>query len=209
MTLRSALLLSLLCLLPALPARADEFRLDPVHTRVAFQISHAGFSRPVGTFAGASGWLRFDPADWMTAQVDVRIPLATLNLGDADWQAKILDRTFFDATRYPEAHFVSTRVEPLADDGGGEIRHARVFGTLDLHGVQHEIALDVHLNALKRHPLPPFRRTAGFSATATLRRSDFGMDAWKSVVGDEVTLIIEAEATHSANHDEAEHADAQ
>ena len=44
------------------------------------------------------------------------------------------------------------------------------------------------------------RRNAAFFCvgvrrfTGTLRRSDFGMEAWKSVVGDEVTLIIEVEA---------------
>ena len=49
-------------------------------------------------------------------------------------------------------------------------------------------------NQLKRHPLPPFHRTAGFSATATLSRKAFGIDAWPSVIGDDVELRIEAEA---------------
>ena len=56
-----------------------------------------------------------------------------------------------------------------------------------------EVALDVQLNALKRHPLT-LRRTAGFSASGTLRRSEFGMDAWRRLVGDEVELMIEVEA---------------
>ena len=43
-------------------------------------------------------------------------------------------------------------------------------------------------------PRPPFRRTAGFSATATLSRADYGITAWQSVIGDEVALRIEAEA---------------
>jgi hypothetical protein len=59
--------------------------------------------------------------------------------------------------------------------------------------------MDVTLNALKRHPLPPFRRTAGFSATATLSRAEFGIDAWKSVIGDSVELRIEAEAVRERN----------
>jgi hypothetical protein len=57
--------------------------------------------------------------------------------------------------------------------------------------------MEVTFNALKRHPLPPFRRTAGFSATATLSRKAFGIDAWPSVIGDEVKLLIEAEAVRS------------
>ena len=44
----------------------------------------------------------------------------------------------------------------------------------------------------------PFRRTAGFSATATLSRSDYGIDAWASMIGDNVEVRIEAEAVHSS-----------
>ncbi len=80
--------------------------------------------------------------------------------------------------------------------------HAKVTGNLTLHGVTRPVTLDVTLNALKRHPLPPFRRTAGFSATATLRRSEFGIDAWKSVIGDSVELRIEAEAVRQGRADD-------
>ena len=168
-------------------AARETYALDPVHTRVAFQVSHAGFSRPIASFSQVRGELAFDEADWRTATLEARIPIATLDLGDADWQKRILDRSFFDAARYPEARFVSTQVTPV------DATHARVTGDLSLHGVTKPVTLEVTLNALRRHPLT-FRRTAGFSATGTLRRSDFGMDAWKSVVGDEVTLIIEVEA---------------
>jgi polyisoprenoid-binding protein YceI len=168
-------------------AARENYRLDPVHTRVAFQVSHAGFSRPVASFSQVQGELAFDAADWSTATLEARIPIATLELGDADWQARILDRSFFDAARFPVARYVSTQVVAV------DATHARVTGDLTLHGVTHPVTLEVTLNALRRHPLT-FKRTAGFSATGTLKRSDFGMDAWKSVVGDDITLIIEVEA---------------
>lgn len=189
------LALAMLPMAPAATAKARNYQLDPVHTRIAFQVSHAGFSRPVGSFSGVSGSLQFDEADWSGARIEVRIPLRTLDLGDADWQQKILDRTFFDAGKYPEAHFVSTKVESTG------AKTANVTGDLTLRGVTHPVTLQVTLNALARHPLT-FRKTAGFSATATLSRKQFGMDAWKSVVGDEVTLIIEAEATRDNDADE-------
>ncbi|MES8296447.1 YceI family protein, partial [Cutibacterium acnes] len=72
---------------------------------------------------------------------------------------------------------------------------ARVCGELTLRGVTRPLCLDVRLNALKRHPLPPFRRTAGFSATATLDRTGYGIDAWPTVVGHTVEMRIEVEAT--------------
>lgn len=193
-SLLAALCLACLPLAGAWAAQAT-YALDPVHTRVAFQVSHAGFSQPVGTFSRVEGRLLFDPDDWSTAQLSVRIPVATLELGDADWQGKILDRTFFDARRFPDASFVSTRVEPTGPNT------ATVTGDLTLHGVTRPISLQVSLNALKRHPLTR-KRTAGFSATGTLRRSEFGMDAWKNVVGDEVRLIIEAEAIRESGGDD-------
>jgi polyisoprenoid-binding protein YceI len=180
--------LVLVLALPAGAVRAERFAIDPVHTRIAFQVSHAGFSFPIGSFSGASGVLDFDRADWKQARVEVKFPVATLNLGDADWQGKILDPTFFDAKRFPEARFVSTKVEPTGTDT------ADVSGELSLHGVTRPVVLHVKLNALARHPLS-MRRTAGFSATGTLSRKEFGMDHWAKVVGDEVRLILEVEAT--------------
>jgi polyisoprenoid-binding protein YceI len=194
------LLLALGGLLPATAPRAEDFAIDPVHTRIAFQVSHAGFSRPIGTFSGASGHLRFERKDWSQAQVDVRFPLSTLDLGDADWQKKILDRTFFDAGKFPEARFVSTKVEPTGEDG------ALVTGDLSLHGVTRPVTLKVKLNQLGRHPLT-FRRTAGFSATATLSRKEFGIDNWGKVVGDEVQLILEVEATRARDATDKDAAD--
>src|SRR5690606_29745587 len=61
-------------------------------------------------------------------------------------------------------------------------------------------------NGARRHPLPPFRRTVGFSATATLSRADFGITAWRSMIGDTVELRIEAEAMRVRGTDAGEDA---
>lgn len=182
------LALLLACLLPLSASAADRYRLDPVHTRVLFAVEHAGFSQALGTVSGSEGVLEFDPDDWRGAHLEVVVPIARLDLGDDKWNQATLARNLLDGQRHPQARFVSTRVEPV------DAHNARVHGLLTLRGVTREIALDVRLNALKRRPLPPFRRTAGFSATATLQRSDFGIDAWRSVIGDQVELRIEAEA---------------
>jgi polyisoprenoid-binding protein YceI len=167
---------------------AERYRLDPVHTRVMFAIDHAGFSRAIGTVSGSTGTLEFDPEDWRSARLEASVPMTRIDLGDAAWNRATLAGNLLDAEDHPVATFVSTRIEPLAPD------RATVHGTLTLRGVSREIALDVKLNAHKRHPLPPFRRTVGFSATGTLSRKDFGIDAWASVIGDSVELRIEAEA---------------
>lgn len=178
---------------------AERYRLDPVHTRVMFAIDHAGFSKAIGTVSGSTGTLEFDPEDWRSARLEASVPMTRIDLGDAAWNRATLAGNLLDAEDHPVATFVSTRIEPLAPD------RATVHGTLTLRGVSREIALDVKLNALKRHPLPPFRRTVGFSATGTLSRKDFGIDAWASVIGDSVELRIEAEAVRDrADAPEAE-----
>lgn len=198
-----ALLLAL-AYLPSAAAETVRYRLDPVHTRVMFAISHAGFSNAIGTVSGSTGTLQFDPQDWSTARLEVRVPLERIDLGDDDWNDAAIGGRLLNVDAYPEATFVSTRIEPI------DAEHASVYGLLQLHGVKREIKMDVKLNALKRHPMPPFRRTAGFSATVTLNRMDFGIDSWKAVIGNQVELRIEAEAVpdngKDKNKDESPHA---
>jgi polyisoprenoid-binding protein YceI len=181
----------------AASAQAARYTLDPVHTRVMFELSHAGYSQAIGTISGSTGELVFDPQDWSIAKVAVSVPVAKLDLGDADWNRAALGRGLLDGVRHPVATFVSARVEPV------DATHARVIGTLTLRGVHREIALDVTFNQLRRYPMPPFRRTAGFSATATLSRAAFGADAWTSLIGDQVTLRIEAEARRTGGDPDA------
>lgn len=180
----------------AVAGEAVHYSLDPVHTRVMFAIEHAGFSKAIGTVSGSTGSLVFDPEDWPSAKLQASVPMTRVDLGDAGWNKATLAGNLLDVEDHPTAEFVSTRVEPVAPG------RASVHGTLTLRGVTREIVLDVTLNAVKRHPLPPFRRTVGFSATAMLSRKDFGIDAWPNVIGDAVELRIEAEATRSHADDD-------
>lgn len=180
-------------LLPSLAhAEPASYHLDPIHTRVLFAISHAGFSQALGTVSGSSGTLVFDPDDWSSAKVSVSVPLTRLDLGDADWSHAAGSRGLLDIKAYPVATFVSSRIEPK------DATHAAVCGTLTLRGVGQDLCLQVTFNQLKRLSLPPFHRIAGFSATATLSRKAFGISAWPGVIGDDVELRIEAEAEPGA-----------
>lgn len=184
------LLPCLLVLAPfAASAQRQHYALDPVHTRVLFAVSHAGFSQALGTVSGTTGTLEFDPEALDSARVEARVPLERLELGDRRWNAAATK--LLDVDAHPAATFVSTRVEPV------DARHAVVTGRLTLHGITQEVKLDVTFNQLRRHPLPPFRRTAGFSATTTISRKAFGITQWPSVIGDEVQLRIEAEAVRA------------
>lgn len=200
---KAAICLVLLSSAATAYAEAGHWRLDPVHTRVLFRVDHAGFSQALGVFPDIRGELRFDPEDWRDATLEVRVPLAGLQIGDEAWRDKLLSRTWLHAGEQAEAVFRSTRVEPL------EAGRARVHGTLSLRGETAPVVLDVRLNKHARNPLT-FRETAGFSASAALDRRDLGMAEWPNVVGQRVELEIQAEAIRYTPTDkERADADAQ
>ena len=89
-------------------------------------------------------------------------------------------------------------MERLQDNRG------TVCGDFTLRGVTRPLCMQFKLNRIARYPLPPFRHTAGFSATATLKRRDFGITAWQSLIGDAIELRIEAELTRSKGDDRRE-----
>ena len=187
-SIRLSALLALLACLPAVAGEPARYAFDPVHTRVMFAIDHAGFSKAIGTISGSQGSLHFDVEDWASARLDVVVPMHRLDMGDSGWSASVFAPRFLDVKRHPQARFVATDglQRQLANRG-------RACGQLTLHGVTRPLCLDVVLNKAGRYPLPPFRRTIGFSATATLKRSDYGMTSWQSLVGDDIELRIEAE----------------
>ena len=196
-SIRLSALLALLACLPAVAGEPARYAFDPVHTRVMFAIDHAGFSKAIGTISGSQGSLHFDVEDWASARLDVVVPMHRLDMGDSGWSASVFAPRFLDVKRHPQARFVATDglQRQLANRG-------RACGQLTLHGVTRPLCLDVVLNKAGRYPLPPFRRTIGFSATATLKRSDYGMTSWQSLVGDNIELRIEAELFRQDGEDE-------
>jgi polyisoprenoid-binding protein YceI len=174
--------------LAAAHAAGDGWRYDTVHSQVVFSISHNGYSRPFGRLHIARGWLRFDPGDWSTAATELDIDLASLDMGDADWNKAVCKPALLDCARDRYAHFRSTGVERKDD------RHGVLHGQLTLRGVTRPLDLSFTFNRAAK-TIYETHKVAGFSATASLDRNDFGITANPNSIGASVSVWLELEAT--------------
>ncbi|MEW9572228.1 YceI family protein [Rhodanobacter sp. Si-c] len=181
--------LSLLLAVPAMAAFAGthEYRYDTVHSQIVFSIDHNGYSRPFGRLHIARGWLRLDPDDLSHAGTELDIDLAGVDMGDAGWNAAVCGHALLDCAQYREAHFVSRSVERT------DSSHGVLHGTLTLHGVSRPLAIPFRLNRVAR-TLYGLHTVAGFSATASLDRTDFGITAFPDSIGHRVSVWMELEA---------------
>ena len=173
-------------------AHATDYRFDRVHTQVFFSASHLGLSNPLGRVRVKNGYIQFDAGDWSGAKVDATIDTASLDLGDEAWNRRLRSSEFLNVEKFPSARFVSDRVEKTGDRTG--IAH----GKLTLLGITRPLDLQVTFN---RAALEPYslQYTAGFSADAKFRRSEFGMKKYVPDIGDEVTVHVEAEGLRGAD----------
>lgn len=181
--------LSLLLAMPATAALAAThgYRYDTVHSQIVFSIDHDGYSRPFGRLHIARGWLRLDPDDWSHAGTELDIDLAGVDMGDAAWSAAACEPALLDCAHDRYAHFASTSVERTDAD------HGVLHGTLTLHGVSRPLAIPFRLNRVAR-TLYGLHTVAGFSATATLDRTAFGITAFPNSIGHQVSVWLELEA---------------
>lgn len=163
------------------------YKLDANHTNVLASWSHFGFSNPFANFGQVDGTLVYDAEDVSKSSVEVKLPLAGLNSFTADFDEHLRSADFFDAAKYPEITFKSTKVESAGKD------KLKVTGDLTVKGVTKPAVLDVTLNKAGVQPLAK-REAVGFDATTTLKRSEFGVDKYVPNVSDEVKLQITTEA---------------
>lgn len=163
---------------------AGTYRINPEHSQVLFTVDHFGFSDYTGQFTRPAGTLTLDPAKPQDTKIDITIPIANVLTTVPALDAHLQKPEFFDAARFPTARFVSTKVDISGTKGF-------VAGRLTLRGVTHPVILAVRLIGAGQG-MADHRTNVGFSATATIQRSDFGMTYLVPLVSDRVALAINA-----------------
>ncbi len=171
----------------AAPAFGDTYVLDPTHTFPGFEVRHAGFSMQRGSFLGATGKVTLDAAA-KRGTIDVTIDAASIDTRMPARDARLKSEGWFDVAKYPTLTFKSTDLKFDGDTLVG------AKGELTMHGVTRPVKLAVTNFKCGPSPFNRTRQMCGAEVSATILRSEWGVNADIPVVGDEVRIAIPIEA---------------
>jgi len=174
----------------SLPAAAatSSWQIDPAHSSAQFAVKHLMISTVRGAFTSVKGSLQFDDKDITKSTVDVTIDVNSVDTRVPDRDKDLKSDHFFDADHFPTITFKSKRVEQVAP---GKLK---VTGDLTIHGITKEAVLDVD------GPTAPVKdpwgnQRIGVSASSKITRQDFGITYGPGMIGDEISITIDAELT--------------
>ncbi|HYD96980.1 MAG TPA: YceI family protein [Noviherbaspirillum sp.] len=167
-------------------APAGNYKIDPSHSVAYFEVGHAGgVSRFMGRFNDIGGDLVVDTPEKSKVKVDIKTDSIDTKHEGLDKHLKSPD--FFNAVQFPVMNFTSTGVTLNAAGEG------TLTGNLSLHGVTKPVTFK--LKFIGTGPGMKGETRAGYVATSTIKRSDFGMSyGVPKAATDEVDLRINIEA---------------
>ncbi len=172
-------------------ALGETWTVDPAHSSVGFSVRHMMISNVKGAFDKLTASVDGSPADPSTAKISATIEIASVDTRDAKRDEHLRSADFFDAAKYPQMTFTSTKVEKVS------ATTAKVTGDLTLRGVTKPVVLDVEYTQPVKNPWG--MTVVGASATGKINRKDFGvswsnnLDGGGVVVGDEVKIQLDLE----------------
>ncbi|OTG69070.1 polyisoprenoid-binding protein [Acinetobacter sp. ANC 4470] len=169
-------------------AKPVAYQIDPTHTATVFSWNHFGFSTPSANFTDIQGTINIDNEKPANSSVNVTIPLSSINSNVPALDKEFQQEAWFNAAKYPNITFKSTKVETK------DKKHFKITGDLTVKGITKPVVLDAVLNKQAVHPMSKLP-TIGFNATTSFDRSAFGIGAYVPNVGDKITVNITTEAS--------------
>ena len=167
-------------------AQTGTWKIDPNHSSAQFSVRHLGVSTVRGAFTKVNGSASYDASDSSKNSLE-----ATIEADSIDTRVQMRDNdlrsaNFLDVQKYPTITFHSKQAKAAGD---GKMQ---ITGDLTIHGVTKEVVLDVD------GPSAPIKdpwgnQRIGASASTKINRKDFGVNGAPGVVGDEISITIDAE----------------
>jgi polyisoprenoid-binding protein YceI len=174
----------------SLPAAAatSTWNIDPAHSAAQFAVKHLMISTVRGAFTSVKGSIQLDDKDITKSSVEVTIDVNSVDTRQPDRDKDLKSDHFFDAEHFPTITFKSKKVEQVSP---GKLK---VTGDLTIRGTTKEVVLDVD------GPTAPVKdpwgnQRIGVSASSKITRQDFGITYGPGMIGDEISITIDAEMT--------------
>ena len=172
---------------------AGVYQLDKTHASLTWKVSHLGLSNYTARFTRFDAEVDFKPQAPENSKVTVTIDPTSIKTDypypeEKDFDKKLVEKAeWFNAAKFPEIKFTSSRIEMTGENT------AVMTGNLTFLGVTKPVSFNVTFNgAMEQQPFSQ-KPTLGFSATGSLKRSEWGMATYVPNIGDEVMLLIEVE----------------
>ena len=173
-------------------AHAAEYKIDSSHSKIGFTVKHLMISKVSGTFKDFEGTFEFDKDKGVLGSHNFVVKTASVDTQEPKRDEHLKGPDFFDVAKFPTMTFAKTKI---SKDGKDKYKWA---GDLTIHGVTKPVTFDLEYTGSATDPWG--NKRAGFTATTKISRKEFGL-VWNKaiesggvVVGDEVTINLEAEA---------------
>lgn len=168
--------------------RSGEYSLDRDHATLIWKVDHLGFSTYIGRFNDFDASLDFDPENIENSSLEVIVNTASLDVNLPEFEDE-LRADWFNVEQFPQAVYRTTSLAETIDE------NTFVFnGELTFMGVTAPVALEVDFHRGARDISRRLQYVIGFSASASVQRSAFGLDNLVNIgIGDEVELEIHVE----------------
>lgn len=167
------------------PAMAS-WEVDPTHTHISFQVSHLQLTKTPGIFKRFNTTLDFDEKKIERSSVRFVIDASSIDTAHEGRDKDLQGPDWFDAVANPSITFVSNKVRPA---GGNRYF---IDGDLSLRGKSVPVTFSARLTNRAENPFLKIP-AVGFEATATIKRSAFGMASYLAAISDEVELRVALE----------------
>jgi polyisoprenoid-binding protein YceI len=164
---------------------AGNYEVEPNHTQIAWTVNHLGVSLFSGMFSQASGTLSINPKNLATTKVSISVPVASVQTTSDKLTGELKSADWFDAAKYPAMTFVSTKVTSTS------ATTADITGNLTLHGVTKPVTIEAVFTGVGSSMSK--KANIGFTGSADIKRSDFGVKTYVPLVSDAVHLSISAD----------------
>jgi len=143
--------------------------LDPSHTKVGFSVRHFGILETDGFFRRYTGTVNSKKEDFSDLQVNVTVQIDSIDTNDAQRDAHLKADDFFNAEKFPEMKFESTKLETTAT-----ANEYKMYGNLTIRDITKPVVFDLEYAGTV--PQDPFGNTkAGFFISGNINRQDFGL----------------------------------